>query len=230
MWGQSASEMDAETKKPFGRKFIEALRRHFAGGVLVTVPVVVTVAVLYFFFQKVDGLLSPLLRQVLGYSIPGMGIVATGLLVILAGVITHNISRLYELGELVFIRTPLVRAIYSAVKQLVEAIALPQKKVFDQVVLIEYPRKGILTLALASSKFMLQAERLQGEYVSVFVPSTPTPVSGWVVMVPRREVIVVELTPEEAVKILVSGGIATPPYIRERSAVPATESIKELVP
>ena len=221
--------MDAGEEKSFGRRFLEALRRHFAGGVLVIVPVVVTVSVLYFFFQKVDGLLSPLLRHVLGYSIPGMGIVATVMLIILAGVITHNVSRLYELGELIFVRTPLVRAIYSAVKQLVEAIALPQKKVFDQVVLIEYPRKGTLTLALASSKFFLQAERLQGEYLSVFVPSTPTPVSGWVVMVPREEVIVVDLTPEEAVKILVSGGIATPPVIRGRPVVPAVERIEELV-
>lgn len=224
--------MDAETKTSFWRKLLEILRGRFAGGVLVTVPVVVTLYVLYFLFTKVDGLLSPLLHRLLGYSVPGMGILATLALVMLTGVITHSVfgSRLYAVGEILFIRTPMVRAIYSAVKQLVEAFTLPQKKMFDQVVLIEYPRKGILTLAFVSSRLTVDAKRHQGEYLTAFVPSTPTPVTGWMVLVRREETIPVDLTIEEAVKILMSGGIATPRTLCEKPPVAGVERVKEIVP
>lgn len=222
--------MDAGKTKSFWRVFLATARRHFLGGVLITVPVVVTLYVLYFLFQKVDGLLSPLLARILGYSIPGMGLVATMSLIILAGILTHYSvfgTRLYALSEVLFVRTPLVRAIYSAVKQLVEAFTLPQKKMFDQVVLIEFPRKGILTVAFASSSVILASGGTRAEYLTVFVPSTPTPVTGWMVVVPREDVIPTELTIEEAVKILVSGGIATPQEIRCRSAGRELEPVKE---
>lgn len=115
--------MDGGSEKSISRMFLAALRRHFASGILVAVPVVVTVYVLYFLFQKVDGLLSPLLRQILGYSIPGMGLVATLALIVLAGILTHNVlgSRLYALSEILFIRTPLVRAIYGLIMYNAEA-------------------------------------------------------------------------------------------------------------
>jgi len=224
--------MLSETEKSFGRRFLDELRRYFTGGVLIIVPVVVTSAVLYFFFQKVDGFLSPLLHHILGYSIPGMGIITTAALIILTGLLTRNVigARIHAIGEILFIRTPLVRALYTAVKQLVEAVALPQKKVFDQVVLIEYPRKGTLTLAFVSSRFQLRSERLEGDYVAVFVPSTPTPVSGWVIILPREEIIPLEMSTEEAIKILVSGGIATPALLRERGVRRVPEKIKEFQP
>ncbi len=224
--------MDAGDNKSFGRLLLAALRRHFTGGILVIVPVVVTLYVLYFLFQKVDGLLSPVLRQLLGYSIPGMGLIATLSLIVLTGILIHYSafgSRLYALSEILFIRTPLVRAIYSAVKQLVEAFTLPQKKMFDQVVLIEYPRKGILTVAFASSKVLVAVNGTRAEYMTVFVPSTPTPVTGWMVLVPREEVIPVDLTIEEAVKILMSGGIATPQELRQKTAVAKSRPVEEFV-
>lgn len=223
--------MDTIPESSFKRRFFATLRRHFTGGVLVTVPMVVTLYVLFFLFQKVDGLLSPLLDRILGYSIPGMGLLATLVLIVLAGVLTHNVlgSRLYALGEILLIRTPLVRAVYSAVKQLVEALTLPQKKMFDQVALIEYPRKGLLTLAFVSSKVIIEAGDRTGEYVTVFLPSTPTPVTGWVLVVPRADVIPVDLTIEEAGKILMSGGIATPSVIREKRGVYGPERTEALI-
>jgi len=212
------------------RRVLEALRRNFMGGVLVTVPVVVTVAVLYFLFQKVDGLLSPWLQKLLGYSVPGMGILATLLLILLAGALTRNVlgSRLYSIGEILFIRTPLVRAIYTAVKQLVEAVTMPQKKGFDQVVMVEYPRKGLFVMAFASARFFVETRGRQGEFVAVYLPSTPTPVTGWVILVPREDVIPIDISLEEAIKIAMSGGITMPPVLREKTALvaaaPETES------
>jgi uncharacterized membrane protein len=223
--------MDAADKRSFGRRFLAAVRRHFTGGVLVTVPVVVTLYVLYFLFRKIDGLLSPLLREILGYSVPGMGLIATLSLIVLAGILIHHSpfgSRMYALGEILLIRTPLVRAIYSAVKQLVEAFTLPQDKMFDQVVLIEYPRQGILTVAFVSSSVLVTANGSRSEYLTVFVPSTPTPVTGWMVLVPRDDVIPIDLTIEEAAKILMSGGIATPEELRQKPTVQIMESVKEL--
>jgi len=223
--------MDAGDKKSFWRMFLATLRRHFMRGVLVTVPVVVTVYVLYFLFQKIDGLLSPLLARLLGYSIPGMGLVVTLALIVLAGILTHYSvfgTRLYALGEILFIRTPLVRAIYSAVKQLVGAFTISQKKMFDQVVLIEYPRKGIYSVAFASSSVLLAVRGTRAEYLTVYVPSTPTPVTGWVVLVPREDVIPVDLTIEEAVKILLSGGIASPKELQEKPTGREDDPVKEL--
>ena len=224
--------MEVEHKTSLRRRVLETLRRNFAGGVLVTVPVVVTLAVLYFLFQKVDGLLSPWLNKLLGYSIPGMGLVATLLLILLAGALTRNVlgSRLYAIGEILFIRTPLVRAIYTAVKQLVEAVTLPQKKGFDQVVMVEYPRKGLFVLAFASARFVVETGRRQGDFVAVYLPSTPTPVTGWVILVPREDVIPMDISLEEAIKIAMSGGITMPPRIREKTAPAIGAHDKENTP
>ncbi len=222
---------NADEDRSLWRQFVGTIRRHFTGGILVVVPAVVTISVLYFLFLKIDGLLSPLLTKMLGYSIPGMGIAATVALILLAGLFTRNVfgSRVYALGELFFMRTPLVRAIYAAVKQLVEAFTRPQKKMFDQVVLIEYPREGIFALAFAAAEMTIDLGSEPDDYISVFVPTTPTPVSGFVVMVPKRSVTPVELSIEEAVKILMSGGIATPHAIRGKAVNHPSESKKELM-
>ncbi len=222
--------MDTGQETSFWRRVATTLRRHFTGGALVAMPVVVTLYVLWFLFEKIDGLLSPLLQGLLGYSVPGMGLLATLILIVLAGIVTHSVfgSRLYELGEILFIRTPLVRAIYTAVKQLVEAFTLPQKKMFDQVVLIEYPRRGIWTLAFVSSRVILEARGRRDEYLTVFVPSTPTPVTGWMVVVPGKDIIVLDMSIEDAGKVLMSGGIASPEILREKTTVHPLKQTEEL--
>lgn len=222
--------MDTGQETSFRRRVTATLRRHFASGILVAVPVVVTLYVLWFLFQKIDGLLSPLIHSLLGYSVPGMGLLATLLLIMLAGIVTRGVfgSRLFELGEILFIRTPLVRAIYTAVKQLVEAFTLPQKKMFDQVVLIEYPRKGVWMLAFVSSKVILEARGRRDEFLTAFVPSTPTPVTGWMVVVPETDVIVLDMSIEDAGKVLMSGGIASPEILREKTTVRPRKRTEEL--
>lgn len=208
-------ETDSPTEKSLGRQFIETMRRMFVSGIIVTVPVIVTVIVLNFLFEQVDGILEPLLRRLLGYSIPGMGLLATILLILLAGLLVRNVvgSRLFSFGELLFVRTPLVRAVYSAAKQLVEAVALPSRKVFDRAVLIEYPRKGMYAIGFAAARTHVPHGPVTGDMIAVFIPSTPTPVTGFVVMVPKDEVYEIDATTEEIIKALVSGGIATPPVL-----------------
>lgn len=208
-------ESDPPSEKSLGRQFMETVRRMFISGIIVTVPIIVTVIVLTFLFEQVDGILEPIVRRLLGYSIPGMGLLATILLIMLAGLIARNVvgSRLFSFGELLFVRTPLVRAVYSAAKQLVEAVTLPSRKVFDRAVLIEYPRKGMYAIGFAAARTRVSTGPISGEMIAVFIPSTPTPVTGFVVMVPKDEVYEIDASTEEIIKALVSGGIATPPVL-----------------
>src|SRR5574341_767279 len=125
----------------FKDKFFKTIRRQFLSGVLVIVPIILTYIVLRFLFSSVDNLLSPLVTQIIGKEIPGLGIVATIVIIFVAGILTTYLgrSRLFNIWELFFIKTPLVRTIYSASNQLIEGITLPDKKAFQQVVLVEYP-------------------------------------------------------------------------------------------
>jgi len=199
-----------------GRLILDTVRRMFVSGVLVIVPVIATVVILNFLFHTVDGILSPVFERFLGYSIPGMGLVATLLLILLAGALARNVigSRLFSIGELLFVRTPLVRTVYSAAKQLVEAVTGSQRKVFQRAVLVEYPRKGIYAIGFAAAETDVRSGPLNGKMVSIFVPSTPTPVTGFVIMVPADEVYELDISTEDVIKMLVSGGIATPAELR----------------
>lgn len=201
------------------RKFLEKLRRFFVGGLLVIIPIIATFIVLRFLFRSLDSFLGPPLQKLIGYQIPGIGILATLLLIFLAGFLTSNVvgSRLYGIGELFFIRTPLVRSIYSAAKQFMEAIVVPDKQAFERVVLVQYPRKGIYAIGFASGRLDFQQLGQSGKFLSVFVPSTPTPFTGFVILFPLEEVSPLDMSLEEAVKFIVSGGIASPDRFRTRS-------------
>jgi len=212
-------ETDIPPRLSFGRLVLNAVRRMFISGVLVIVPIIATVIVLNFLFRTVDGILSPVLQRFLGYSIPGMGLVATILLILVAGAIARNVigSRLVGIGERLFVRTPLVRTVYSAAKQLVEAVTVPQRKVFERAVLVEYPRKGTYAVGFAAAETRLDNGPVSGELVAVFIPTTPTPVTGFVILVPADEVYELEISTENVIKMIVSGGITTPPELTRRS-------------
>lgn len=208
-------DSDPSTARPWGRQIIRTLQRVFVSGILVVVPVTVTLFVLYFLFQKIDGLLSPLFLKYLGYSLPGMGFLATVLLIFVIGLIARNVlgSRLFGLGELIFIRTPLVRAVYTAAKQLLEAVTSTERKAFNRAVIFQYPRPGMYTIGFASSRTELQTGDSRQSMIAIFVPSTPTPVTGFVVMLPAEEVHELQISTEEAIKFIVSGGFTAPPVI-----------------
>lgn len=192
------------------------IKRHFVSGVLVVVPLILTYIVLRFLFEAVDGLLQPVLYRLVGGYIPGLGILTTLLLIILAGFFTRNIvgARLYRYGEKVLERMPLIRPIYSAAKQLLEAIATPSVDSFKEVALVEYPRRGAYALCFVAKRISMELNGVTSEHITVFVPSTPTPVSGIVLVVPAADVLSVNMTVEEGVKFLVSGGVASPTTLR----------------
>lgn len=208
----------------FRAKLNTVLRRYFLGGILVIVPLIITIMVLRFLFTKVDGVLSPFIAQLLGYRVPGLGLAATVILIFLAGFLTANVigSRLFKIWEIFLIKTPLVRTIYGSSKQLVEAIATTDKQSFKQVVLVEFPRKGIFYLAFTTNEIKVNFRDKTDEFVVVFIPSTPTPFTGWTLLLRRDEVIPLDISVEEGIKFFVSGGIASPRMFSQKD-VPAIQ-------
>jgi uncharacterized membrane protein len=196
----------------------DIIRRQFVSGVLVVVPLILTYVVLRFLFEAIDGILLPIIFHMFGYTIPGLGIIATLLIILLTGFFTRSIvgATLYKHGDRILARIPLIRVVYLAAKQLIEAITRPQIKSFKEVVMIEYPRRELYIIGFATSKTRLIKDgSVEQKLVGVFVPSTPTPVSGFVVFVPEDEVTPLQISVEEAIKLLVSGGIVTPPLMTE---------------
>lgn len=194
------------------------IKRYFISGVLVVVPLILTYIVLKFLFEAIDGILQPIIYRVFGYFVPGLGIFTTILIIILAGVFTRNFigAWLYRKGDRLLVRMPIIRPIYSAAKELLEAVTLPSIKSFKEVALVEYPRRGAYALCFISNRIDMEINGKIRKFTSVFVPSTPTPVSGMVILMPADEVILVNMTVEEGIKFLVSGGVASPELIRDK--------------
>lgn len=207
---------------------LEILRKRFVGGVLVVIPLIVTFVALKFLFESIDGILSPIIYDQFGYSIFGQGVVATVVLILLVGIFSHSIigATIIRAGEKLLVRAPGVRTIYMAAKQLLEAVALPQRKAFKQVALVEFPRKGLYSLCFVVGNPDLKINSEQSEMITLFIPSTPTPVSGSVILAKPEEVVLLDMTVEEGIKFLVSGGIASPELLAGRMAKEFMATVK----
>ncbi len=186
------------------------IKRYFLSGVLVVVPIILTYLVLRLLFNAVDSILQPLIFQLIGRNIPGLGIIATILLIFVVGIITRNLigSQLVEIWDGIMEKMPVIRPIYSASKQLLEAMTSTGAASFKEVVLIEYPRTGLYSLGFVAQRTRIALEKDPQEMVAVFFPHTPTPVTGTVVFVPEKDVIWLEMTVEEGLSFVVSGGAA----------------------
>lgn len=198
---------------------IDTVKRYFISGVLVVVPVILTFIVLRFLFQAVDGILETYLHDILGYYRTGLGVLTIALLILLFGVLTRNWigRRIYRAGDRLLVRMPVIRPIYSAAKQLLEAVATTAEGgSFKEIGLVEYPRKGSYQMCFVSRRLELNIGGERRRFMSVFVASTPTPVSGMVVIVPADEVVLLDMTVEDGIKFLVSGGVASPALLNEK--------------
>ena len=197
------------------QKIGSILKKQFVSGLLVTVPLIVTYFVLRFLFTALDGLLNPVVRSLLGYDIPGLGAVVTILIILLAGIITTNYigARLYHWSDGFLGRTPLVRIVYTAAKQLVQSMIAPNARAFSEVAFVEYPRKGLFAIGFLSGDSSVSFNGGDMAVRPVFIPSTPTPFTGIVIFVPVEDIHKIDMGVEEAIKVLVSGGIVTPSAI-----------------
>lgn len=202
----------------------QRLRRYLVAGLLIWVPLGVTLLSIKFLVDLMDQTLL-LLPQGLrpeylfGFRIPGLGIVLTAVVVVGTGVIVTNLfgQQLLEWGERLLDRIPLVRTIYASVKKLTQSIFSGSGKSFRKVVLIEYPRKDAWSLAFLTGDGAPEVNARMGrELVSVFVPTTPNPTSGFMLLVPRDEIIELDMPIDDGFKMIISVGVVVPEPRKER--------------
>ncbi|MCF6323337.1 MAG: DUF502 domain-containing protein [Gammaproteobacteria bacterium] len=193
-------------------------KRYLIAGLLVWLPLGVTVLVIRLLVSFMDQLLVfiPVKYQpetLLGFNIPGLGVVMAVLIVLITGIIVANFfgRQLVAAWESLLGRIPLVRTIYHSVKQVAVTIFSSQGKSFRKVLLIEYPRKGIYTLAFQTGDAVEEVKQKSGEnLINVFVPTTPNPTSGFFIMVPDEDVQVLDMNIDDALKMIMSLGVIVP--------------------
>jgi uncharacterized membrane protein len=221
--------------------FMGRLRAYFLAGVLVISPVAITLALAFWLINFVDSHIVPLipaqwnpdtyLSEIFGvnFSIPGLGVVILFVVITLVGWLTAGyLGRIaVRVGENIVARMPVVRGVYSAVKQIMETIFRNQSQAFRQAVLVEYPRRGLWTIAFVTSTSKGEVQNMmKEELVNIYVPTTPNPTSGFLLFVPKEDIIYLKMTVEEAFKMVVSTGIVEPPDRRPEAAqkAPAVSS------
>ena len=193
------------------------LRTYFLTGLLIVVPVGISIWFLQIIINWTDkrlALLPPFLHPntYLPFPIPGLGLIITIVSVFLIGIVTTNFIGRYfiSLGEKMVDKIPLVRTIYILVKQVMETIFNKDKESFKRVVLIEYPRKGLYSIAFVTSVARGEVQRkTSANVINVFVPTTPNPTSGFLIMVPEEDTIKLDMDVESAFKLIISGGMVS---------------------
>ncbi len=205
---------------PAKARLLSRLRNYLFAGIIVTVPIAITVYLTVIIVEFVDDQIVPLIPPIynpetyLPFSIPGLGILVVLLVLIFVGFVAANFfgRALIRTGERVIDRMPIVRTVYNALKQIAETVLRQSSNAFRQVVLVEYPRKGVWALAFLTSEAEGEVRRLvDRELISVFLPTTPNPTSGFLLLVPKEDLIMLDMTVEEAAKMIISAGVVIPP-------------------
>lgn len=201
----------------------KAIRHAFTTGLVIVIPVVITVWVLVALFNAFDRIIAPLLVR-FGVEIPGLGFVAMVVLILVVGVLSRNLAGKFLVGVLdgVISKIPLARTIYSAVRDVMKAFSVDQQgRSFRQVVLVEYPKKGIFSIGFVTNEISWKTGPNNSmQMISVYFPHPPNPTSGVMALVPRKDVMVLDLSVEEGLKLALSGGIVAPEQIASAKKSP----------
>ncbi len=202
---------------------MKRLRRYIIAGILVWLPIGVTI----FLVRILVGLLDRTLvlipqkyqpEELIGFAIPGLGILLTIIILLVTGVLAANIvgRSMVRLWESMLERIPVVRSVYSAAKNFAEMVFSDSSQSFKKVLLIEYPRKGLYSLAFQTSSALGEVQGRTGEdVICTFVPTTPNPTSGFIIIVPRKDVIELDMEVDEALKMIISLGVVIPTWRRQ---------------
>ena len=200
------------------------MRKYFVTGLLILVPLAITIWVLNLIISTMDQSLLLLPERwrpeaVVGFNIPGLGTILTLLVIFLTGLATRNFigKRIVWAWESLLIRIPVVRSIYSSVKQVSDTLFSSSGNAFRKALLVQYPRAGCWTIGfLTGVPGGDVRNHLQGDYVSLYIPTTPNPTSGFFLMVPRADTIELEMNVDEALKYIVSMGVVSPEYFEKK--------------
>lgn len=199
-------------------RFGGGMKKYFITGLLIWVPLAITAWVLALIVRTMDQtllLLPEAIRpeHLLGVYIPGIGVIATLLVVFLTGLVTANIigQRLLRFWEGVLSRIPVVKSVYYSVKQVSDTLFSSSGEAFRKALLVQYPREGVWTIAFQTGQPGGDVVNyLDGEFVSIYVPTTPNPTSGFFLMLPRKDVIELDMSVDEALKYIISMGVVAP--------------------
>jgi uncharacterized membrane protein len=194
-----------------------AIRRYLISGLLFWVPVWITLLVFKFLIDLMDNIfrLLPQAYQpdnLLGFHLPGLGLIFTLLVLFFTGMIVANFlgSRLVRLWDAIIARIPLVRTIYLGVQKILNAVFSPKGQAFRKVLLVEYPRKGLWSIAFQTGCACNEVCSREDDMISIFIPTTPNPTSGFLMMVPKKDVCELDMTIDEALKFIISLGVVQP--------------------
>jgi len=196
---------------------IKKIRHYFATGLLITLPVFFTLYLIFIIVRFIDGIwgrvINFYLRKYLGFGIPGLGFILAVITVLAVGFIAANFlgKRVFHALERWFLKFPFIRQIYPAAKQIVDSFVSKDSPAFKKVVLVEYPSRGLWSIGFLTNESFKEAEEKAGtELLHIFVATTPSPLTGFLVLVPKSEVKFLDISVEEGVKLIISGGIVKP--------------------
>ncbi len=194
-------------------------KRYMITGLLIILPTFLTVVIIYRFFVFVDSLLNPYLEQYLAYNIPGIGflVVLTG--IFLVGMITSNFlgRKLVATWEAILKKIPFINNVFSLIREISHTVLGQDRRLFSKVVLFEYPRKGLYSVGFVthSETGNLLNDHINNEVVNIFLPTTPNPTSGLIIIVPAAELIYLDISIEDAMKFVMSAGALLPPGFKK---------------
>ncbi|HZP20498.1 MAG TPA: DUF502 domain-containing protein [Bauldia sp.] len=209
-------------EEPGRRNFMYRLRNYFLTGLVIAVPLFLTVYLTWAFIVWIDSYVTPLIPPqytpdaFLPFHVPGFGVMVALVFITLLGFLTANLvgRRLVAWGESILARVPLMRNLYKGLKQVVERAVSTGNKPFQTVGLIEYPRQGLWSVVFVMNRPRGELKRNIApdgeEILSVFVPTTPTALTGYVVLVPRSKCVILDMPAEDALKLIISAGLVAP--------------------
>ena len=211
--------MKKKRKKNINKNIFQRVRTYFLTGIAITAPIGLTLYISIIFINLIDNNVKKLVPDqynpdsYLPFNIPGTGLFVAVLTLIIIGFFTAGIFGKFfvNLGEKIIERLPVVRSIYSALKQIFQTILGSSSKAFREVALIEYPRKGVWAIAFITAETEGEvAKKLKKSCVNVFLPTTPNPTSGFMLVVPKKDIVRLSMNIEEGMKLVISGGIISP--------------------
>jgi uncharacterized membrane protein len=212
-------------KSSFWSRFLKKLRDVIVAGLVVTVPIGLTIWIFAWLFTQIDQLLRPWVTKIFGHEIIGVGFGVIVALVLIVGLIATNVigKRVVRWSESILAKIPISRTLYEGIRQIIQSFSENEKTGFLNVVMIEYPRKGIHTIGFVTNEHIDESGK---KLVNVFIPTAPNPMTGFIQIVDESELLRTSITVEEALKMVVSAGRMSPKEVGDKMVQAKNEAEK----
>ncbi|WP_408954860.1 DUF502 domain-containing protein [Natroniella sp. ANB-PHB2] len=197
---------------------LKQIRNYLITGLIILLPLLTTVYIILTVVNLVDGIFSPLIILIIGREIYGLGFIITFLVILGVGIVATNVlgKKMINVGERLLTKIPIVRNIYLTIQQILDALLLKKKTDFRKVVLVEYPKEGVYQLGFLTYEGKGEVQdKLNKKVVNVFIPTTPNPTSGMLILVDDEDLTYLDMTIEQGLKWVISGGTIVPKSEKE---------------